>query len=855
MNKRGVFFSTDALIALVIILITVGIAYPVIMYSNYDTSVQSDIMNVLSSLKIGEINNNYVKQLINDGKINDLNKSVLEQIGEFYSENITMAQDLAYYVLSDLDIKDNIGVLYGNTLVFSSNTSSYENSKNVMVDRQTISGIHEGGDVTGFSARSFLTGSSQKKYYYFGGYLGEGNISININYNGNLTGISLEIASNKDFKIFINNIFSGQYENSSTEFSPQNYDLSAYIGNFNSGDNTIKISGDNLYIAGGYLKIIYTEPETDGETRYYFPGIEGLINIYDGIYVPGELNNMNIYLHYNSNASIFLNLGNITVFTGNSSGGDTVKTVDNSQLTSLLDYNELSEKTIPLRVGIENISYSVFGKKDVDVFSVDDISGSMAAVCSDVSCGRYTCCGSNCNLCNNNKTKCLSCGGNWEDKIGDTKNATKSFIDIVLNNSGSRVGLVAYSTSALDANYHSLSNNTVSLKNRVDSWNAVGGTCICCGINKAVNGLITDSTPDKFRSIVVMSDGQPTYYCNSFDDFDGSGTRGDWTGGTENTNDIEWAINSSCNAWKNYGIRVYAVGFGDNVDTATMQAMAACGNGSYYYSDVSNLTNVYNQIASDIIQGSYNEQTVLINGSFFTKLYPDSYIEFDYTKNATPYGLITSFEKQFYNDYYGNFSLPLDSKIIDAKVVSYSGPRWTSNVEINNQSIYNLSYYGTDYTKFGDPYAITLPNSMISNSNLVKVSTGTSPQNSTSGSSNNKIIYSILRNMTSYNSSIYSVAEGCLWTIDFEDSTNASLKVPQNYSGPNTCYYQPGRELVYNDNDAIELAVFNMLKLLDIDSNGKIDIRLEENNLQLSITQISGIPYSWSTEVKIIRWD
>ena len=71
----------------------------------------------------------------------------------------------------------------------------------------------------------------------------------------------------------------------------------------------------------------------------------------------------------------------------------------------------------------------------------------------------------------------------------------------------------------VDTNFYPLSNNIVSLKNEVDSWNAGGGTCICCGINKAVYGLSVNSTSDKFRSIVIMSDGQPTYYCNSFNDF------------------------------------------------------------------------------------------------------------------------------------------------------------------------------------------------------------------------------------------------------------------------------------------------------------------------------------------------
>jgi cysteine-rich repeat protein len=1041
MNIRGVFFSTDALIALIIILLTATIAIPIIRYSNYNTTIQSDIMNVLSTLKIGEINNNYVKGLIIQGNITDLNKSVLEQIGEFYSRDPESAKTLANSVLTDLDIKDNIGIWYGNTPIFFKNSSSYENSTNIIVERQTISGIHEGGNVTGFSTRSFLSGSSQIKYFYFGGYLGEGNISVNVNYNGNLTGLDLEIATDKEFDFYINGNFSGHLENSSSQFTPKKYDLDAYTYKFHNGSNTFKMVANNFSIAGGFLKISYSEPENyDEDTKYYFPGLEGIVNIYDGFYVPGNLNYMNISLHYNSNATIVLNIGNITVFRGNSSGLDATAMIDNTILSGLLNYNQLSMKTTPLRLGLENISYVVTNSaKFVDAFSVNDVSGSMAGT-----------------------------------KLNNAKNATKQFIDLILNYSQNKVGLVAYNNVIYD--YFGLSNNNLTLKNRVDTWSAGGNTCICCGINNASNSF--NMTPDPSRNglkayytlnnnsfefssninhgtlhgnppyvigidsyalklnsvsnqyastsklltlpnnnfsislwinpsshlpnnkvnyilsnswnvylkrendntkinesygfndgngnlcsyypptinvslswtsliFVKNSSNQLNIYLNgtlvntctmngaisssgtltigrnganylnatidevrvynktlnsseifalsnmnhvcgngvktsdeecddgNLIDTDGcssncrlnrsramvvmsDGMANENTGCSQGTgSDLNDAIMAGCQAWQNYGIKVYSVGFGSDSDNNTMRSIAACANGSFYFSDVSNLSNVYNQIASNIIEGSYNEQTVMVNNENFTStFYPDSYIEFNYTKTTLPYGLVTTFEKQFDNDSYGTFNIPTDSNLIDSRVVSYSGPRWTSSVLVNNNSVYNLSYYGNDYTKLGDPYVIGIPNSMVNNSNIVKISTGTSSGNSSVGSLSNKIIYRIVRNMTSYNSTIYSVAEGCNWTIEFaEDSRNVTMKVPQNYSGNNICYYQQGKELVYNQNDATEVAVFNLFKLLDIDSDGRLDSNFDQDNLQISISEISGIPYSWSTEVQIRKWD
>ncbi len=867
-DKKAVFFSSDALIALAIILVTISVLYPIARYSSYETPIQGDVMSVLSTLEIGEINNSYIQDLIEQGEITDLNNSVLEQIGEFYIKNITLASSLADFVISDLNIRENIGVWYGNVLISSKNSTSYESAKNIIIDRQTISGIEEGKDTVGFSARTYLSSNVQNKYFYFGGYLGEGNVTINMDYNGNLSDVLIEIVVSKDFDLYINDMPSGHYENSTSEFTPKRYDISAYKGNFHSGDNKIKIIGEKLHISGGYVKITYKDSGIyESPVRYNFPGIEGMINLYDGFYIPGQLNSLKIFLRLNSNFIAFLTIGNTTVFRDSTSGLDRSFNLDNNYLSSILNYSSLDYKTTPIRLGVENISYIIGGEgKDVDVFSVNDLSGSMGS-CAIYYTNLFTCyyyCESPhrqsqhtsinrriCNvtspsLCTGNPcgTPCANphqhySAGNIcnKTKLALSKDATNSFIDIVLNNSGNRIGLVGYRQSALDSDYHSLSNNSVSLKNEVNAWSSGGSTCICCGINKAIANLVNYSSLDKFRSMVVMSDGIANVRCAT-----GAGN-------------ASWdAITAACNAYNN-GIKVYAVGFGNDVDSSTMQAIASCGNGSYYYSDVSNLVDVYNQIASEIIQASYAEQTVVFSGNISSILYPDSYIEFNYTKTAVPYGLLTTFEKQFTDNYFGSFNIPSDSRIIDAKVVSYSGPRWTDKVTINNYTIYNLSGFGSDYTKLGDPYYISLPNSLINTSNIVRVTTGLSPINSTSGSLSNKIVYTVIRNMTSYNSSIYPVSKGCAWNLEFEDTTSTTMDIPNNYSGADYCYYNETGQRIANENDAMQVAVLSLLKLLDIDSNGKLDVKFSEQNLEVGSSQITGIPYSWSTEVQIRRWN
>src|SRR3989344_7332869 len=128
-DKRGVFFSADALIALAIILIVVLIAFPLFEYSSLRTRIHEDTLVVLSSLKIGEIDNAYVQGLIAQGKINDLNRPIIEQIGIFYAENKTLAKNLAQEILNGIDTNENIGIWYDNELLALKGITSYEDAE------------------------------------------------------------------------------------------------------------------------------------------------------------------------------------------------------------------------------------------------------------------------------------------------------------------------------------------------------------------------------------------------------------------------------------------------------------------------------------------------------------------------------------------------------------------------------------------------------------------------------------------------------------------------------------------------------------------------------------------------------
>ena len=258
-KKRGFFFSLDAIVALGIILTVILIAFPHVQKRQNNTELPQDILTTLSSLKISDIDDSYIIQLVNDGVL-DRDKSVIEQIGILSIKNETLAKEIAARVLENLNTNENLGIWYGNKLIFNLNSTAYENSSNVLTERYIVSGLgglNSTGSVDGYSARGFLSGTYQTKYEYFGGYVGDGNISKRVSYSGVINSADIEIAIKNNFTVYINGNNAGSYAGSSIETTPVKYSLSSYLNQFHSGDNTVEFRGKNIYIAGGFIRISY----------------------------------------------------------------------------------------------------------------------------------------------------------------------------------------------------------------------------------------------------------------------------------------------------------------------------------------------------------------------------------------------------------------------------------------------------------------------------------------------------------------------------------------------------------------------------------------------------------------------
>ena len=739
MNKKAFVFTFDAVLATIVFVLVIGAATQLI---------------VIESVGSSQLDNEQLHYIASDSMQVISETGVLDEIGTMWSdgnctsptqnENCSAAAQLANESLGRI-MPDGVGyrIRFANDPIFTDSQGVDEDkASSTSVVYRIASGFEVGKPIQGFLARAYLSKINSKttsKYVYFGGFEGSGNLTKLLFLPDNISSIdqvSMELDAGNSFSLYFNGTFAGNYTPTAAgNLTPDSWTVPPqYCGNLTSGGNEIelKFAGSNIsdsFIGGGYLKVQFTTSELDTspllETeKQYLPGVSGAINIFSSFFVPGDLESMKIHLHYISNYTTFMTIGDIQVFNG-SSEIETVKIINNTVLSGLLNYTKLGQKTVPFRLGVASAFLEGGGKGEGDIVEVTDVSGSMEGT-----------------------------------KLSAAKNASKLMAGIILNGTGNRVGLVSYESSTDST--HDLSSNLGSLESEIDGYTADGGTCICCGISSSVNMLNTQSNASRTKAMVVMSDGEANQECthNYCDwvciwiwcwwDCPSSAAKQD-------------AIDFACDAYENYNITVHAVGFGDDADEETLQGIADCGNGSYYFADVDELAEVYEQIAQEFVNISFTEQKVYVTGNITNSiLYPDSYIEYNFDRpNATIKfrEVSQTIESPMLKDSFGylqtqdfvegSFDAPIGGRITDAKITSYSSQYWTDNASIENlttsnwNSIYELSDYGSDYTGLGDPYIVQIPRHLVEESqrNFIRIGTGLNPTNGTGGSPYSRVIF------------------------------------------------------------------------------------------------------------------
>ncbi len=367
------------------------------------------------------------------------------------------------------------------------------------VSNRMVSGYMKGQPHLGYTARAFLSniqGKSESAYVFFGGFTGQGDISgylRGIPADAEITGLYIEARAGSNFNLFIHNDSIGPTPCSINPITidevidpvtGEGYlseDLSACKDLLNNGTTKIYIefTENNItkqYLGGGYLRANYSTsimaPMQPTTKRYYFPGIHGIVNVFDSFFVPGEVIQVTGVVNLTTNYGYYITLGNATIFNSTDLPVNISYAFDAGDiLTNLtlhgLQAENISNTTFPIRVGTPEATF-VFGGEESDVVLVTDVSGSMSwcedqtdACCG--SCDPGPCfCGLPNELCGYESTFFEDAGTTVcamkpysEDclpenrkKIETVVDALNNFTSAVLDGTdGSRIGIVDYSSS------------------------------------------------------------------------------------------------------------------------------------------------------------------------------------------------------------------------------------------------------------------------------------------------------------------------------------------------------------------------------------------------------------------------
>ena len=269
--------------------------------------------------------------------------------------------------------------------------------------------------------------------------------------------------------------------------------------------------------------------------------------------------------------------------------------------------------------------------------------------------------------------------------------------------------------------------------------------------------------------------------------------------------------------------------------------------------DVEDLIDIYSDIATLVVEASYQAQKATISGDFnISILYNDSYIEINYTPITTPPGpgeLAFTFQSDSFENCSPKINISDKLTILDAKVLSYSGSHWTDFLSVDNLGYnkdYEITDYGKNYPILGDPFVVQA-HSIKPGINQLNITTGDSPDKFTNCSLNNSLVYTAsFKASTSYTEVLHD-SEGCNWEIEMYDYTILNEIIPPTYTGTSECNFTAAYHEIANDQDAYQVTVFELLQNIDFDNDFRVDINLYE--LGVDFSDVIEVPYLWGPTV------
>lgn len=896
--KKGFYFTMDAVFAMILLIVGLILVSRFFVHVTEPAQIDAyseDILNTLNSISLEDIDDPFIAIEQANKNITDLNESVLLKIGEYWATNQTeKAINLSKLMVEHL-IPDRYGIRIrlGGDTIYLKNRTDYEDGKpsDIITSRRMISGIAPGSPLRGSSSAAYLKRIRDKRtatYLYFGGFEGQGNITKYIkNIPSDVTPsdikeIMLELDSEGNFTFYINNIYCNLFNTTTPSLTPDIFNATDCKGSITPGTNKIDLffNGEinNSFVAGGYVRVKYVTDEfqdntTFGHMTYSFPGINGIVNLFDSFYIPGTLNNLTVYLKYNSSQTSYLTIGNREVWSSNSTGSIQEVYLNDTwfQNSSVaLNYEFISNRTIPIRFASFNTTVETIVGGDADIIVITDFSGSMKKAINNV----YS--------MGHEEHDCNQVFTYADARRQDLAQCLDiQFVRTIFNSTGNRVWHVEIHDNLIntyDAGYDPTDlGDSLSI---IGQFGPQGKrkTCLGCSLNGAYNLFNTYSTGARKKYVILMTDGVPTHCasdspaacngnstvfegteeCAGFCDVTGACGGGDNKGCNDGLCDgaVTQTNYSARRVKDRFNATIFTIAFGD-VDGCTtaqnlLQYIANYTNGTYYHSqNTTQLQQIYENISAQILSEiTQTSQVVSSKGNpARSSLYPESYIAINYTPiddEPGPNQISVTFQtEQFNGGCQGQYNIPSILRPYDTKMVSYSGIHWTDGVFSNAIPVFNLSEFILPYSRLGDPYLVHVPSATIfAGQNNITFSTGDNATNETPCSDNNSLIYIGFFNSTTTRSDVVQFAEGCNWTIEYEDRTLDTFLIPDDPLPTRQCNYT-NTSINYNPQDAYDISVYNILHSLDVDDDGRIFVNLNEEDIEVMVTLISQVPYLW----------
>lgn len=165
-----------------------------------------------------------------------------------------------------------------------------------------------------------------------------------------------------------------------------------------------------------------------------------------------------------------------------------------------------------------------------------------------------------------------------------------------------KIGLIAFESHVNSSFTQELVSKSqrILLEDKVNALTAWGGTYINEGLNASLE-LIKDEPNDKVKAIILMTDGQV---------------------GEVDANQSNYTAKK---AWEDYNIHVYTIGYAVGVGTSyerRLKAIAQNGNGSYFASSTSSLSERYREVREEI------EHTIQVERKIFESVKKWDHLKF-----------------------------------------------------------------------------------------------------------------------------------------------------------------------------------------------------------------------------------